>query len=314
MTLSEYLPAWLATLRGAIASHTHQTYGQVVRLHLLPALGSHALSGLTRDHVRAFLLAQRHAGRPPEVCQLYLAVLRRALFDAMDRVPPLVAENVATGLWRRVPPELRVRKRPGRFALREDVGVAVLLALARRHPPLYRLVLTYALSAMRRNEGLGLWIDDLDFRGGRIRIARQWHGAGRIGPPKGRGARIIDMAEELRPVLEEAVHESREIARRLGRPAVPPWLFRSHLTGVPWAPQYVNQRLGLVALEAVGRRVGPKAYRHTAATTLMNGGVSPRYVQALMGHADIATTMLYVADETLRDPAALRVLARKTGR
>lgn len=309
MTVRQYLMEWLGTLSGAVHENTATVYRSITRLHLIPAFGERELTDVDRDAVRQYLLGKRRDGRSPRACALHLAVLRRALFDAIDA--RLLTQNVATELWRHTPPELRVRRQPGAFALRDGNGPAILLALARDHPPMYRLVTTYALSAMRRNEGLGLQIDDLDFTRGRIRIQRQWYGRGRIGPPKGRRPRTIDMAEELRPVLEEAIHDSRAVVRRLGCAPEPAWLFRNDRTGVPWHPGTVNLILGRVSLDAVGKRIGPKAFRHTAATTLMNSGVSPRYVQGLLGHRDIATTMLYVADEGMRDPDALRVLGRK---
>ena len=316
MTLGVFLDGWLAGLHGAVHAHTIAAYRSAVVRHLGPALGAVELAELTRDMVRAFVLTHRREGRSAQVCRLRLAVLRRALFDAVDAGH--LRENPATNLWRRTPPELRVRRQPGRYALRNGCGTAVLMQLARDYPDMYRLVLTYALSGMRRNEGLGLQISDLDFQAGTITIRRQWHGGarrgGKLGPPKGRRERTIDMAEELRPVLEEAVIASHAVRQQHGCAPEPAWLFRSARTGRPWSPTYVNYVLGRVGLEAAGMRIGPKAYRHTVATTLMNGGVSPRYVQGLLGHAHLQTTMLYVAEDGIRDPGALRLLAGKGGR
>lgn len=315
MTARVFLTEWLGSLHGAVHPHTIAAYRSIVTHHLVPALGAETpLAGITRDMVRAFVLGQRRDGRSAQVCRLRLAVLRRALFDAVDAGH--LAENPASNLWRRMPPELRVRRQPGRYALGPAGSVAVLNTLATLHPPMYRLVLTYALSGMRRNEGLGLQIPDIDFAAGTITIRRQWHGGARRGgdigeSPKGRRERTIDLADELRPVLEDAIVESRAVARRLGCALEPAWLFRSHRTGVPWSPPYVNYLLGRVGLEATGVRIGPKAYRHTVATTLMNAGISPRYVQSLLGHAHLQTTMLYVADRGIRDPGALRLLSRR---
>lgn len=72
----------------------------------------------------------------------------------------------------------------------------------------------------------------------------------------------------------------------------------------------VHKMLGVVQNRAGVKRFPPYAFRHTAATGALARGVDPAAVQALLGHASIATTSLYLhADEARRKAAAEQAAA-----
>jgi integrase/recombinase XerD len=80
-------------------------------------------------------------------------------------------------------------------------------------------------------------------------------------------------------------------------------LFRSH-RGTRMTPQCLRLRIHKVVRRMnLPRRITPHMLRHTAATLLLEHGVDIRFVQRLLGHANIGTTQIYthVSDVALRN-------------
>jgi integrase/recombinase XerD len=86
--------------------------------------------------------------------------------------------------------------------------------------------------------------------------------------------------------------------------------------GLPLTRQAVWKLLKRHLREAcLDRRVSPHSLRHAFATHLLDGGADLRAVQAMLGHADVATTQIYthVAPRRLRE-IHRRFHPRDTGR
>jgi len=108
---------------------------------------------------------------------------------------------------------------------------------------------------------------------------------------KGGRERLVPISDRARA----AVARWRELV-----PSDQPWLFPSgkkHLSRVRLF-QIVK---ALAAASGVPpERVGPHGLRHAFATHLLEGGADLRALQAMLGHADIATTQIYTHVDSRR--------------
>lgn len=71
-------------------------------------------------------------------------------------------------------------------------------------------------------------------------------------------------------------------------------LFEGQEKDDPYSPKSVQIIVKQAAIQAgITKKVTPHTLRHCFATHLMDGGVGIRYIQELLGHKDIKTTLIY---------------------
>jgi len=141
--------------------------------------------------------------------------------------------------------------------------------------------LLYA-TGLRVSELVGMPLADVNLRGGHLRVTG-----------KGKKTRVVPMGGAARDAIERYVAEVR-----------PGWLrdpaqralFLTERGG-PMTRQGFWKLLGgyvrAAGVRAVGGAVSPHKLRHSFATHLLERGADLRAVQAMLGHADIATTQIY---------------------
>ena len=277
-----------------LKSTTLTDYRMHVRVHLEPYFGDLPIRLLDARRIEAFAKhlrdkkgGGRRGGQPlsPKSIRNYLGTLSALLNFAVKkkwlRASPMSAVDL---------PSMTEDAPLKELTFLEPDEVARLAARAR--PGDYfaldsALYVVAAYTGLRQGELRGLRWENVDFARSTIHVLENVT-RGRRSSPKGKRRRSVPLAPSAARVLS-ALHETT------------PWraledaVFACPSTGQPMA------RAGLMAryreaLVAAGLAVTFSFHdlRHTFGTTMARQGVPVGTIQAWMGHADLATTQLYM--------------------
>jgi integrase/recombinase XerD len=136
-------------------------------------------------------------------------------------------------------------------------------------------------TGLRRAELCALDLYDLDHAGELVRVRQG----------KGGRDRVVPIGEAALAAIRRYLRDSRpELVATPKEPA----LFVAAITHRRLNVKTLNLLVRKHA-EAAGitQRVAPHVLRHTCATHLLRGGADIRHVQAILGHASVATTQIY---------------------
>jgi len=274
--LPEPLPTYLAALQAeqGVSPHTLAAYRRDLTDFLAFVPKRRPLAAVTPDDVIGYLGALRARGLRASSVARRLSSLR-GLYRYLVRDGQLAHD----------PTELIERPRASRplpktlsrdnaSALVEAPDVDTVRGLRDRA----LLEMLYA-TGMRASECLGLRLEDVNLTAGYV-----------VCTGKGRKQRLVPLGAEaivwLRAYLDRArPHHAR--GHDGGRLFVNPRgraLSRQSLWNIVRAA---------AARAGVSHRASPHVLRHSFASHLLEGGADLRAVQAMLGHADIATTQIY---------------------
>jgi len=152
-------------------------------------------------------------------------------------------------------------------------------------------------SGLRVSELVSLPLSGLDRRTGVLRV---------VG--KGGHERIVPLGEVGLASVSHYLKEARP--KLICDPDSPPnELFLSRRGTGMTRQNFFSRLRGLAVAAGIPRKkVSPHALRHSFATDLLEGGADLRVVQAMLGHADLATTQIYthVSRQRLRETVERR--------
>ena len=248
----------------------------------LDARGTAALREIDRRTVLGFLEAEHRRGLASRTLARRMVTLRMFFRYAREHgfAPEDPTSSLESPRLGRILPEVLSEAEMAKLVETPDAATP----LGHRNRAILELM--YACG-LRASETVGLLIEDIDFEQRAVR-----------GRGKGRKQRLVPLGERAQDELALYLEETRPL---LGPPA--PRQRHVFLTrrGGPLDRRTLYAMVRKAALDAgLGRKVSPHMLRHSFATHLLSNGAPLRFIQEMLGHADIGTTQVYTHVDTRR--------------
>lgn len=294
LTVGEYLEQWLGGYVSTnCASRTRERYEEIVRVHLIPALGSLSLSSLRPQHIQEYYALALESGRRDGKGGLLARTVHhhhRVLHEALRHA---VKHGILIGN-----PAAAVD--PPRPENKEIVwlgpsDVRLFLDSAKRGP-YYPAFYTAVYTGLRRSELLGLrWCDiDLDLATlSVVQTLKQLKNRQYVFETTKTkyGRRRVALSPSLAILLREHRAKQEDARKLLGKPMEPIDLVFSHPDGAPLRPNSLTRAFRRIARSLGLDGVRLHDLRHAHATLMLQKGIHPKIVSERLGHSSIAITL-----------------------
>jgi integrase len=159
IALDAYAPLWLKRVSAGIKARTLESYGTILRIHVLPGLGPMRLRDLSRGHIKDLISTKLESGLSRNTVRLiratFHALLNEAVEDGIIQVNPAAKRGHSKTF--RLAPTQGEREEKIKAMTREELG-AFLSSAVRVEPRAYPLLFTMAQTGL-------LWAKPWDFSG-----------------------------------------------------------------------------------------------------------------------------------------------------
>ncbi len=290
LKVGEFLNRWLKdSVKDTVRQRTWEGYKHLAKKHIVPSLGRVKLKNLTPAHVRELHREKLDSGLSPRTVQYIHVTLKKALSQAVQ--DGLIPRNAAASV--KAPKPIKKEVRP----LTQGQAQAFLEA-AREAADRFEALYVVALHCgLRQGELLGLKWEDIDLEAGTLEVRRTLSESRERGhifesPKSGKG-RNVKLTVKVKAALK--AHRKRQLEERMRMAS----LWEDHGLVFPnQVGKTMNARnLAARSFKPLLKRAGlPETVRvhdlrHTCATILLKVGQHPKFVQELLGHANISITL-----------------------
>lgn len=287
-----------------------QRRGRGRTAHVMRAFGERQVDAIGADDIQAFERKLRSAGLSPRTRTKYLTVVSM-IFDRAARDGQIGANPAEVS--RQSQPKRRSRRKHAELVVYDAATVEQIAANAGGQ--IGELVRLAALTGLRQGELLALTWGDVSYTRRTISVRRTFGAGVGTDAPKSGNARSVPMSDAAGAALDrlsrrEDWTRSGDLVfgRREGNPRRKVPYTWGHLSDSYVRREYVKARDAVIAerLAKTGEVVPAIRFhdlRHTFGSSCAAAGIPLSTLQQWMGHADIATTMIYVHHAPAHDDA-----------
>lgn len=294
--LGEYADRWVR--ERDLKTRTREEYARLLRLHIQPYLGDHALNAITPQHIRTWRADLLKAGVGRSTVAKSYRILHAIFATAVDD----------DELIRRNPCRIKGASQD-KADERPIATLDQVFAIAAAIQPRYRLLVLLATFAqLRFGELVGLRRHDIDLASMELRVrtatAELQDGSQIDDEPKSRaGKRPVSLPRGLKPDIE--LHLAR-----YAEPDPTGRLFIGPRGGVPRRRNF--NRVWKKALDSAGIPAEMDLHlhdlRHTGSTWSAQSGATLRELMARIGHSSARAALIYQHATRERDKAIAAAL------
>lgn len=311
-TLAEYLERWLADYAEVnVAPKTFERYAEIVRKHLVPALGHHRLTKLQPLQIQAYYSLALQSGRRDGKGGLSAQTVihhHRVLKDALSQAVRwrLLVRNPSDAVE---PP----RRQDLEMQVLEETQIGTLLKGAAAKS-IYIPILLAVTTGMRRGEILGLRWNDLDLNAGTLAVCQSLEhtrsGGLKFKQPKTRRSRRV---VALPGFARDALRKHRALQAKVRLLAGPDYkdneLVCARWDGNPRNPGALTRAFAKLIVDLGLPKIRFHDLRHSHATQLLREGIHPKVVSERLGHSTVGITLDTYSHVTpgMQEEAAKRI-------